>query len=198
LMQFGIAPIVLVILGRCGWKLRRARRDGALGKDDFRNVRFVGFLASAALTVTGFLMGAAIRNSNTMIPAHYHASIGAVTVAFMAMTYLLLKPLGLPLPGVRLQKLIPWQLALFGGGQVIFALGFGLGGMHGLSRKAYGVEQTLRSAGELAGVIVMGTGGLIAVAGGLLFLFLTVYAGRQFASTAFCKMKLQPLPRNNA
>ncbi|HVK57637.1 MAG TPA: hypothetical protein VM735_02570 [Candidatus Kapabacteria bacterium] len=198
LMQFGIAPIVLVILGTCAWRLWQARQDGTIGKSDFRNVRFVGFLASAALTLTGFLMGSAIRNSNTMIPAHYHASIGAVTVAFMAMTYLLLKPLGLPLPGVRLQKLIPWQLALFGAGQVIFALGFGLGGMHGLSRKAYGAEQTLRSAGELAGLIVMGTGGLIAVAGGLLFLFLTVYAGRQFASTAFCKMKLQPPLRNNA
>src|SRR5262249_19855308 len=132
LMQFGIAPVVILILALCLRRLQQAWRRGVIGKSDLRDPRLVGFAASAALTITGFLMGSAIRNANTMIPAHYHASIGAVTVAFMAISYLLLKPLGFPLPGVRLARLIPWQLCLFGFGQVIFAIGFGLGGMHGL------------------------------------------------------------------
>src|SRR5262245_49347474 len=97
----------------------------------------------------------------------------------MAVTYLMLKPLGFALQGLRLQRLIPWQLCLFGAGQVIFAIGFGFGGVHGLSRKAYGAEQHIRSLGELIGLGVMGAGGLVAVAGGLLFLVLMLWAGQQ-------------------
>ena len=132
-----------------------------------------------------------------MIPAHYHASIGAVTVAFMAVTYLLLKPLGFPLPGVRLPRLIPWQLYFFGFGQVIFALGFGFGGLHGLSRKAYATEQHVRSLGELVGLGVMALGGLIAVVGGLLFLLLMVQAGRARLATGRSPRKFQPLTRSS-
>jgi len=198
LMQFGIAPVVILILAMCLRRLQQAWRSGVIGKSDLRDPRLVGFAASAALTLTGFLMGGAIRNSNTMIPAHYHASIGAVTVAFMAISYLLLKPLGFPLPGVRLGRMIPWQLCLFGFGQVIFAIGFGLGGLHGLSRKAYGAEQHIRSVGELIGLGVMGVGGLIAVAGGLVFLLLMVRAGQSRLSASVFKLKLQPLAGSNA
>jgi hypothetical protein len=199
LMQFGIAPVVLIILGICCRRIWVAKRGGAIGAEELRSARFITFACSAALTLTGFAMGSAIRNSNTMIPAHYHESIGAVTVAFMGVTYILLQPLGFPLPGLRLPKLIPWQLSMFGVGQVIFAIGFGLGGMHGLSRKAYGAEQHIRSTGELIGVGIMGVGGLIAVCGGLLFLLLMICAGQRRASANFskCKIKLEPIPRSN-
>jgi hypothetical protein len=66
------------------------------------------------------------------------------------------------------------QLALFGVGQAIFALGFAIGGAYGLGRKAYAAEQHVRSAGEVCGLLVMGVGGLVAVAGGLWFLFLVL------------------------
>lgn len=197
LMQFGIAPVVLIILVACVRKLRQAWRAGRIARTDLPDPRLVGFAASAALTITGFLMGASIRNSNTMIPAHYHASIGAVTVAFMAVTYLLLKPLGFPLPGARLARLIPWQIYFFGFGQVIFALGFGFGGLHGLSRKAYATEQHIRSLGELVGLGVMALGGLIAVVGGLLFLLLMVQAGRARLATGRSHRKFQPLTRSS-
>jgi hypothetical protein len=201
LMQFGIAPVVLIVLGLCLVHLRRAWREGAVSRRDWRDPRLAGFAASAALTLTGFVMGSAIRNANTMIPAHYHASIGAVTVAFMAASYLLLKPMGFALPAGRMARLIPWQLHLFGFGQVIFAIGFGLGGMHGLSRKAYATEQHIRSVGELVGLGVMGAGGLVAVAGGLLFLLLMVQAARSrfpVSFSRFSKPKLHPLERSHA
>lgn len=198
LMQSGIAPVVLIILTICVRRLRQAWRVGAIGNAELRDPRLVGFAASAALTITGFLMGSAIRNSNTMIPAHYHASIGAVTVAFMSVAYLLLKPLGFTLPGTRLARLIPWQLCLFGFGQVIFAIGFGLGGMHGLSRKAYSTEQHIRSVGEVVGLGVMGVGGLIAVAGGLLFLLLMVRAGQSRISTSLSKSTFRSSRREGA
>jgi cytochrome c oxidase subunit I len=186
LMQFGIAPVVVIILAICLRRLWKAWRIGAI---DLRGPRFIGFAASAALTITGFLMGSAIRNSNTMIPAHYHASIGAVTVAFMAIAYVLLEPLGFRPASVRLQRLIPWQLSLFGFGQVIFAIGFGFGGMHGLGRKAYGAEQHIRSLGELLGIGVMAVGGLIAVAGGLMFLWLMFHAVRPRVTATYLRVK---------
>ena len=198
LMQFGIAPVVVIILGICLRRLWCAWRDGVLGRSHLLDPRLVGFASSAALTITGFLMGAAIRNSNTMIPAHYHASIGAVTVAFMAITYPLLKPIGFSLPGPRQARLIPWQLCLFGFGQVIFAIGFGLGGMHGLSRKAYGIEQHIRSVGEMAGLVVMSLGGLIAVAGGLLFLVLMVSAAQARISPSISEINVESTARSNA
>ncbi|HXG47728.1 MAG TPA: hypothetical protein VNO52_08890 [Methylomirabilota bacterium] len=198
LMQFGIAPVVLIILAKCLRRLRQAWREGTLKTADWRDPRLAGFAASGALTLAGFLMGASIRGANTMIPAHYHASIGAVTVAFMAVSYLLLEPLGFALGGTRLRRLVPWQLHLFGFGQVVFAIGFGFGGLHGLSRKAYGAEQHIRSAGEWIGLVVMGVGGLIAVAGGLLFLFLMVEAARGRLARRFFPWQPQSLTRSTA
>jgi heme/copper-type cytochrome/quinol oxidase subunit 1 len=125
------------------------------------------------------LIGALIRGSNTIVPGHYHASIGAVTAAFMAATWLLLEPLGLPLPaGARLRRLVAVQPALFGGGQLIFAVGFALAGAHGTARKVYGAEQAARTLPQSAGLVVMGIGGLVAVAGGLLYLGLVLRAWR--------------------
>lgn len=192
LMQFGIAPVVLGVLGACLARLHAARRAGRLGWRDLGDVRVGGFAASAALTLTGFALGAGIRGSNTMIPAHYHASIGAVTAAFMAATWLLLPRLGCPLPGGRLGRALPWQPALFGFGQVVFAAGFALGGLHGLGRKAYAAEQQLRTAGEAAGLLVMALGGLLAVAGGLLYLALVVQAVRVRAA-ARRRASLKPI-----
>lgn len=168
LMQLGIFPVVLVFVVILGRGLRSA--------GNWRDPRYTGLVASVVLTLFGFVMGALIRGSNTMIPAHYHASIGAVTVAFMASAYLMLERLGAPLPMGRLQKLAGWQPALFGAGQTVFALGFGLAGAYGMQRKAYGAEQAERGLAETLGLFVMGIGGFVAIAGGLLFLGLVTTA----------------------
>lgn len=198
LMQFGIAPVVLIVLAICVVELKRAWKQGIFNRSGLRSPAFIGFAASAALTITGFLLGSTIRNSNTVIPAHYHASIGAVTVAFMAITYQLLSGLGFSLESPRLARLIPLQLPMFGFGQVIFALGFALGGMHGLSRKAYGAEQQVRTAGEMIGLGVMGIGGLIAVVGGLLYLLLMICAVKSRFHFQFTHPKsIHLIPRTN-
>jgi len=179
LMQFGLFPVVLVFVVM----LCRALR----GAGNWRDPRYTGLWASVVLTLFGFVMGAFIRGPSTMIPAHYHASIGAVTVAFMAATYVMLDKLGAPLPVGRLRKLASWQPALFGSGQTVFALGFGLAGIYGMQRKAYGAEQAERGLAETLGLVVMGIGGFVAIAGGLLFLGLVTTAwmrrGRSLAET---------------
>ncbi len=172
-MRWGIFPVVLAFLALCLRGLWRARRDV-----DFSNPRLLAFFASAALTVAGFVLGALITGSNTMVPAHYHANIGAVTCAFMGVTVPVLSALGCEWPGARLQRAIRWQPAIFGTGQLVFALGFALAGSSGMARKAFGAEQHIRTPGEWAGLVVMGAGGLVAVAGGLLFL---TYVVRAFA-----------------
>ena len=136
----------------------------------------MGFAVSAGLTVVGFLLGALIRGSNTIVPGHYHAAIGAVTASFMAVTWVLLEPLGFRLPGKRSLAATRWQPLLFGLGQLTFALGFTLAGAHGAERKSYGAEQAGRTLAESTGLAVMGVGGLIAVAGGLLYLTLFLLA----------------------
>lgn len=198
LMQFGIAPVVLVILGLCVRQVRLAFAEGRLTRRAWRDPRLIGFALSAGMTVGGFALGAAIRNSNTMIPGHYHASIGAVTMAFMAVTFQLLQPLGFRFDLARFPRLVPAQLACFGLGQVIFALGFGWAGLNGAGRKAYGTEQHVRSVSEHAGLIVMGVGGVIAVVGGLLFLGLVIGAWRSRRATANDDLSLQPQPVSKA
>lgn len=197
LMQFGIAPVVLVVLGLCARQVRLAFAEGRLTRRDWRDPRLAGFALSAGMTVAGFALGSLIRSSNTMIPGHYHASIGAVTMAFMAITYPLLKPLGFRFDLARFSRLVPAQLACFGLGQIIFALGFGWAGLNGAGRKAYGSEQHVRSASEHAGLLVMGFGGLIAVVGGLLFLGLVVHAwrGRRNARGETLSLSPQPLSK---
>jgi hypothetical protein len=170
LMRWSIFPVVSLFLFACLRQLNRETRAGRLGISALADPRISGFLVSAALTVLGFALGAGIRGSNTMIPAHYHASIGGVTAAFMTIAYLMLQALGFSIQTPRLRRLAAWQPAIYGVGQMIFASGFALAGIYGMSRKAYGAEQSGRGLGESIGLGVMGIGGLIAVVGGVLFL----------------------------
>lgn len=175
MMQWGIFPAITIVLFACGRALVHARKHERLRLKD---PRLLGFATSAGLTVMGFVLGAMIRGSNTMVPAHYHAAIGAVTASFMAVSYILLPALGVPVAWPRIAKAQP---VLFGFGQAVFAVGFGLAGSYGMGRKVYGAEQLHRSLPETIGLAVMGLGGLIAAAGGIAFLanFLVSYRRAQ-------------------
>ncbi|MDP6980739.1 MAG: cbb3-type cytochrome c oxidase subunit I [Myxococcota bacterium] len=170
LMRWSIFPVVSIFLYFCLRELVRERRQGNLQLASLSDPRIAGFLVSAALTVLGFALGAAIRGSNTMVPAHYHASIGGVTAAFMTVSYLVLGAFGLAPTTPKLKRTATWQPVVYGVGQMVFAAGFALAGAYGMSRKAYGAEQATRGLGESIGLGVMGMGGFIAIAGGVLFL----------------------------
>lgn len=174
LMRWGIFPVVSIffLLGLRGW----LRRRKALQQDrGFKSkALLMAFGSSAGLTILGFLLGACIRSSNTLVPAHYHASLGGVTVAFMAGFYLLAEAAGARSLVPRFWKAARWQLAIYGVGQAVFALGFGLGGVYGLGRKAYASEQHIGGIGPHVALIVMGIGGLVAVVGGVWFLALAI------------------------
>jgi hypothetical protein len=177
LMRWAIFPAILAVFVAGVARLRQAREAGVVATEAQRMAR-TGFAASAVLALLGIALGACIRSSTTLVPAHYHASLGAVTVAFMTAAYLVCE--GVRRGRKQAQPSDGWwrgarrQLALSGLGQTVFALGFALGGVYGLGRKEYAAEQHVRSAGEVGGLIVMGAGGLVAVAAGLWFLFLVL------------------------
>lgn len=170
LMRWGVFPLVLTVLFVA---IRHLRRHKQSSRDLMAGVARDGFAASAILTTLGFLLGACIRTSTTLVPAHYHASLGGVTAAFMTAAYLVCQAVRGDLAD-RTIRAARRQLIVFGIGQSVFALGFALGGAYGLGRKTYVSEQHVRSLGEYLGLGVMGVGGLVAAAGGLWFLFLVL------------------------
>mgnify|MGYP003463390118 CR=1 FL=1 len=70
-MEIGIFPVVLIAVGLGIGSLRRAR--------SWDRVVVASLAASAGLMLLGFGLGFAINGSSTVVPAHYHAAIGAVT-----------------------------------------------------------------------------------------------------------------------
>lgn len=162
LMRFGgaatVPPIAIAVLAAV------ARRRGVAPAA--RPLRSA-LLASLALFGAGGLIGFAISGSDVRIPAHYHGCIVGVTLAMMGATYLLLPRFGFRAPASRLAVWQPW---IYGGGQLLHIVGLVVSGGYGVQRKVAGAEQVLRSTPEVAGMAIMGSGGLVAIAGGLLFL----------------------------
>jgi cytochrome c oxidase subunit I len=107
--------------------------------------------------------------------AHYHGCIVGVTLALMGLVYRLLPQLGCRAPEGRLATLQP---TLYGAGQLLHIVGLVWSGGYGVQRKVAGAEQVLRSGAEIAGMGLMGLGGLIAIIGGLLFVVVVVGAIR--------------------
>jgi hypothetical protein len=132
-------------------------------------------LASVLLFAAGGLVGVFITGSNVRIPAHYHGCIVGVTLALMGLVVHLLPALGYAAPQGRLAVAQPW---VYGLGQLMHIAGLVWSGGYGVQRKLAGAEQVLRAPGEVAGMALMGLGGAIAIAGGLLFVVVVLRAMR--------------------
>ncbi len=137
-------------------------------------------LFSIALFGAGGALGFLIDASNTLVPAHYHGCIVGITLAFMAVALHLLPRLGFVPASPRLVLTLPW---LYGIGQLMHVAGLAFSGGHGVQRKTAGADQGLESLSQIAGMAVMGVGGLIAIAGGVLFLVAVAGSLRRRAST---------------
>jgi len=122
---------------------------------------------SLGLFGLGGMLGFMIDESNTIIPAHYHGCIVAITLAFMMLSLQLLPAFGYRPAGQRLMRIIPW---IYGSGQFLHVIGLAFSGGHGVQRKTAGAAQGLEGLAQVGGMAVMGLGGLIAIIGGVLFL----------------------------
>ena len=172
-MRFGgglaIAPLVLAVVIAIA-----PRRQLPLNQRPLR----AALLASMLLFIAGGLIGLTISGNNVKIPAHYHGCIVGVTLALMGIVYHLLPQLGYASPQGRLAVLQPW---LYGSGQLLHIVGLVWSGGYGVQRKVAGAEQMLRAPGEVAGMALMGVGGLLAIVGGLLFIIVVGQAMRSRA-----------------
>lgn len=170
-MRFGgglaIAPVALAVAAAM---LPRRHLDDAA-----RPLR-AALLSSMVLFAAGGLIGLLIGGNNVKIPAHYHGCIVGVTLALMGVVYHLLPRLGYGTPRGRLAVLQP---ILYGVGQLMHIAGLVWSGGYGVQRKVAGAEQVLRSTAEVAGMGLMGLGGLLAIGGGLLFVVVVAAALRR-------------------
>ncbi len=162
-----IAPIALAVV---------LALLGAPKADDATRPLRAALVWSIVLFASGGVIGIFIQGSNVRIPAHYHGCIVGVTLALMGLAYHLLPRLGYATPNGRMAA---WQPGLYGIGQLMHITGLVWSGGYGVQRKVAGAEQVLRSSGEIAGMGLMGLGGLVAIIGGLLFVVVMLRAMRR-------------------
>ena len=116
-----------------------------------------------------------ISGSTVTVPAHYHGSIVGVTIAFMGISYHLLPQLGFRKVSGRIAR---WQPGLYGGGQLMHIIGLAWSGGYNVARKSTDAEGGIE---QIAGMGLMGFGGLVSIIGGITFLVLvyqSMKAGR--------------------
>lgn len=123
----------------------------------------------------GGIIGFMITGSDVTVPAHYHGSIVGVTLAFMGVTYHLLPHLGFRKVTGPIAR---WQPALYGIGQLMHITGLAWSGGYGVQRKTAGAAQGLEKIEQIAGMGLMGLGGLISIIGGVIFLVVVYKAMR--------------------
>lgn len=130
---------------------------------------------SIILFGVGGIIGFMISGSDVRVTAHYHGSIVGVTLAFMGMTYHLLPHLGFRKVTGRAAR---WQPGIYGTGQLMHIIGLAWSGGYGVQRKTAGAEQGLEKFEQVAGMGLMGLGGLISIIGGVIFLVVVYKAMR--------------------
>lgn len=123
---------------------------------------------SIALFALGCVAGAAVRTETTMVPAHYHGTIGAVTAVFMALAYRMMPMLGVEAVDVRHAR---WQLATYVLGLLVLIAGLAWGGLLGAPRKSpfSGNGATLAAT---AAAVLVGIGGTVAVTSVITFVWM--------------------------
>ncbi|MDT8376663.1 MAG: cbb3-type cytochrome c oxidase subunit I [Mariprofundaceae bacterium] len=127
---------------------------------------YISLLFSIVLFGLGGVLGLFISESSTLITAHYHGSIVAVTMAFMAMAYYWLPQFGYASPNLRWAKI---QVYTYAAGQFAHIVGLAWGGGHGMKRKVVGTTQDIGVQAFVTPQDLVGAGGAVAVLSGVLF-----------------------------
>jgi cytochrome c oxidase subunit 1 len=168
LMRFGgslaIVPLGMAIL----FALFQKRTPSPM-----QSSAHAALLTSLLLFGVGGMMGFMIDGNNVKIPAHYHGCIVGVSLALMGLTYQLLPALGFNKLNFRLTGI---QLYIYALGQFLHILGLVWSGGYGVERKVADAAQGLDSMGHIAGMGLMGLGGLLSAIGGFMFVVIVIKA----------------------
>jgi cytochrome c oxidase subunit I len=168
LMRFGgslaIFPLSMAIL----FALFQKRATSPM-----KSSAHTALLTSLLLFGVGGMMGFMIDGNNVKIPAHYHGCIVGVSLALMGLTYQLLPALGFNKLNFKLSGI---QLWIYASGQFLHIVGLVWSGGYGVERKVAGAAQGLDSMERIAGMGIMGLGGLLSAIGGFMFIVIVVKA----------------------
>lgn len=184
-LQYALGPAALVMV------IAVAARS-ARSAVPWREPAFLCLVLSAALFLVGGAFGLFVDGTDTRTPAHYHGVIAAVTLAFMGLFYTLFLPVqGRP---PVLGRALRSQILLFAGGQLLACIGLFLAGGFGAPRKTAGAAQGLQDIGAVIGMAMNGIGALIAIIGGIMFIWIAAAAllGAPRAGTGAVVGSLQP------
>jgi cytochrome c oxidase subunit I len=135
----------------------------------WREPAFLALALSMLLFAVGGTLGLFVNGADTRTPAHYHGVIAGVNLAFFGLFFSRFLPLlGRQFVGQRRARLI---LHLFAWGQLAACVGLFIAGGHGAPRKVAGDAQGLTDLVPMIGMGLNGLGGLVAVIGGILFVW---------------------------
>ncbi|TVR95615.1 MAG: cbb3-type cytochrome c oxidase subunit I [Rhodospirillales bacterium] len=165
-LQYALGPAALAVAlaVAAGWRARGQWREPA----------YLYLALSLPVFAVGGAFGLFVDGTDTRTPAHYHGVIAAVTLVFMGFVITVFLPaLGRP---VARSRALLWHVWLFAGGQLAACIGLFLAGTFGTPRKAAGAEQGLEHLGAVIGMALNGGGGLIAVIGGIIFVWIAARA----------------------
>ncbi|MBF0162534.1 MAG: cbb3-type cytochrome c oxidase subunit I [Magnetococcales bacterium] len=171
----GVASVPLALL--LAWSLWRPAEGGVTPRraNPSEEAR-TALRNSLLLFAVGGIIGAMVQGVNVTIPAHYHGSIGSVTLVYMGLTYHILPGLGFHPPASRWANR---QLNLYALGSLLHVIGLAWSGGHNVPRKTAGAAQGLTTLADKIPMGIMGIGGMLAVTGGILFLVLAFRSLRQ-------------------
>lgn len=158
LMSYGSWIVAAVLGGLLLFELARRRSDATAPG--------ASLALSIVLFLAGCAAGAAIRGDTVLVPAHYHGTIGAVTLAYMALAVQLMRQLGWRGDDVWLAR----SQVLYGAGLALLVLGLAWSGSHSLPRKT-----AWTGGGGVEVLIAMGlagAGGAVAIVSAAAFALL--------------------------
>lgn len=168
--QYALAPAPVLAVVALAPALRSRPKPGA----DDQRLAFLAFVFSVVVFAAGGALGLFVDGADTRTPAHYHGIIGGITLALMGVFLVVALPGAgrAPKPGRSLRVLI-W---FYGLGQLLSCIGLFWAGGYGTPRKIAGEAQNVTAGGAKAGLFLNGIGALIAVIGGVMFIWIVARA----------------------
>ena len=175
LAQFGMAPPTLIFVVAAAFNLKVHKK--AVGNLDWQDPAFLSLILSILVFGLGGYLGMFVDGADTRTPAHYHGVIGGVNLAFIGLFFCFLYPvIGTACKRTRSLTALIWCYAV---GQTFHSLGLFLAGGYGAPRKTAGDDQGIEALGAQVGLYMMGVGALVAVIGGVMFIWIAARLLRQ-------------------
>lgn len=166
-LQYALAPSpAIAVLAGFGAARAWFRENAAHA---WRRPPFLALVLSIVTFGVGGALGLFVDGADTRTPAHYHGVIGGINLAFMGLMFAFVLPLLGRAPEAG--RLVRAQIWLYAVGQILACIGLFWAGGYGAARKTAGAAQDLSHIGATIGLYLNGVGALIAIVGGVMFIW---------------------------